>query len=86
MKTIIEPFRIKTVEPIRFTTVEERRILLQRASWNLFGLHSSDVMIDLLTDSGTSAMSAAQWGAIMRGDESYAGARSFHRLKAAVFR
>jgi tryptophanase len=84
MKTIIEPFRIKSVEPIKITTREERRKALQKAHWNLFAIPAEDVMIDLLTDSGTSAMSAAQWAAIMQGDESYAGATSFFRFEAAV--
>ena len=84
MKTIIEPFRIKVVEPIRLSTADERRELLRKAAWNLFAIHADDVMIDLLTDSGTSAMSAEQWAAVMRGDESYAGSPAFYRFEAAV--
>ena len=84
MKTIIEPFRIKSVEPIRMTTREEREECIKAAYYNLFTLHSDDVMIDLLTDSGTSSMSAKQWGAMMWGDESYAGSPSFYHFKEAV--
>ncbi len=84
MKTIIEPFRIKTIEPIKMTTVAERRGMAERAGFNLFKLPAEEVIIDLLTDSGTSAMSAAQWGALMQGDESYAGARSWYRFERAV--
>ena len=80
MKTIIEPFKIKSVEPIKFTTVEEREEVLKKGGYNLFMVPAEDVLIDLLTDSGTSAMSADQWAGIMRGDESYAGARSFYRF------
>jgi tyrosine phenol-lyase len=84
MKTIIEPFRIKSVEPLRQTTREERERLLEAAGYNLFLIQAKDILIDLLTDSGTSAMSTGQWAALMRGDESYAGSESFFRMKLVV--
>uniref|UniRef100_Q01SS5 Tryptophanase n=1 Tax=Solibacter usitatus (strain Ellin6076) TaxID=234267 RepID=Q01SS5_SOLUE len=81
MRTIIEPFRIKSVEPLHHTTPAERERYLANAGYNLFLIDARHILIDLLTDSGTSAMSNAQWAAIMRGDESYAGSESFFRLK-----
>src|SRR5260370_1528535 len=84
MKTIIEPFRIKMVEPIKITTPAEREAILQRAHLNVFQIPAEEVMIDLLTDSGTAAMSAEQWAGMLRGDESYAGARSWYRFEAVL--
>ena len=79
-KTIIEPFKIKSVESLPITTEQERKEYLEREHWNVFGLKSQEVTIDLLTDSGTGSMSSEQWAAIMRGDESYAGSHSWQRF------
>jgi len=84
VQTIIEPFRIKSVEPLRHTTAAEREAFLEQAGYNLFHIDARNILIDLLTDSGTSAMSTEQWAAVMRGDESYAGSESFDRLKRAA--
>ena len=85
-KTIIEPFRIHSVEPLRITTEDERRKKIKDAGYNVFGLRAEDVLIDLLTDSGTGAMSRDQWAAIQHGDESYAGSPSWFRFLEAVQR
>lgn len=84
IKTIIEPFKIKMVEPITMSTEEERRIFLKKAHYNTFLLDSDQVIIDMLTDSGTSAMSATQWSGIIDGDESYAGSRSWKRMEKVI--
>jgi len=84
IRTIFEPFRVKSVEPLRMTTREEREEILRRADYNLFRIRAEDILIDFLTDSGTGAMSADQWAGIMRGDESYAGARSWFRFEERV--
>jgi tyrosine phenol-lyase len=84
MKTIMEPFKIKSVEPLRFSSRKEREVILEKAGYNLFNVHADDVIIDLLTDSGTSAMSAKQWGGMIEGDEAYAGSKSFYRLEQTV--
>src|SRR2546430_13821374 len=83
-RTIIEPFRIHSTQAIKSISAEQREAALQRAGYNLFGLHADDVLIDLLTDSGTGAMSSRQWAAMMDADASYAGSRSLYRFQDAV--
>ena len=85
MRTIIEPFKIKSVEPIHFNTKDERINILEKACFNPFLIAADDVLIDLLTDSGTSAMSSDQWAGIMKGDESYAGSSSFFHFEKTIF-
>src|SRR4029077_17637679 len=84
LRTIIEPFRIHSVEPLRMTSADERAHAIRAAGYNLFNLHSDDVLVDLLTDSGTGAMSRDQWAGLQRGDESYAGSPSWYRFLDAV--
>jgi len=84
MNTIIEPFRIKSVEPIKLNSIKDRKENIKNADYNLFKLHAKDVIIDLLTDSGTGAMSTEQWAGIMRGDESYAGSNSYIRFEKII--
>src|SRR5438034_3411710 len=84
MKTIIEPFKIKMVEPIKLTSPEQREAILRAAHFNVFQIPAEQVIIDLLTDSGTSAMSSEQWAGMLRGDESYAGARSWYRFEQVL--
>ena len=86
MKMPAEPYRIKVVEPLKKTSPKEREEILRRAGFNVFGIPAEKVTIDLLTDSGTSAMSDNQWAGMMVGDESYAGARNFYHLEAQVSR
>ena len=83
-KTIIEPFKIKCVEPLGFTTPRERESCLREAGYNVFNIPADKVLIDFLTDSGTAAMSAEQWAGVMRGDESYAGARSYYAFEKSI--
>ena len=84
MKTIIEPFKIKSVEPIKMNSIDDRKKILIKNNYNLFQVRSNDVIIDLLTDSGTGAMSSKQWAGIMNGDESYAGSNSYLYFKDVI--